>query len=384
MNVHFSMGNGPASHPAWSADGRTIAAAGINVSSERVRNPGDVVEVDADSGAERASRRIEGMVWGLAYLPSGDLIVSSDDPANPMLWQWSLHRRRGSPAALTRSLNGFQGVQLTLDRASGVATQTTRQSAIEVVEIAGGASRPVVVESGEQPGFATTDTRGNLYYTARVPAGWATFRHEPGAGSRLVSADMWRAVPSPDGSFLIGRHIDQGLMRINPDGSGATVILRDASSAPVAFTPDGAGFVYVSNRSGPQQPWLLPLSGGDARRLSDITIDNSRFWLSRDGRQVIFAARSGARICTFPDFGSCREAALVAGPLSADGKTVYAVDPSDPRNILAQPIDGSTPTPLTRFADKEIIDLRLSSDGMHIAVTRLTRLSDVVLIKGLK
>jgi Tol biopolymer transport system component len=384
MNVHFSMGNGPASHPAWSADGRTIAVAGINVSSERVRDPGDLVEVDADSGSERGSRRIQGLVWGVAYLPSGDLVVSSDDQANPMLWQWSLHRRRGSPAALTRSLNGFQGVQLTLDRASGVATQTTRQSAIEVVEIAGGTSRQVIAESGEQPGFATTDSRGHLYYTARVPAGWATFRHEPGVGSRLVAADLWRAVPSPDGRFLIGRHVEQGLIRINPDGSGATVILRDASTAPVAFTPDGASFVYVSNRSGPQQPWLLPLSGGDARRLSDVSIDTTRFWLSRDGRQVIFATRDGARICGFPDFDSCRATALVAGPLSADGKTVYAVDPNDPRNILAQPIDGSTPTPLTRFADKEILDLSLSSDGMHLAVTRLTRLSDVVLIKGLR
>ena len=115
-----------------------------------------------------------------------------------------------------------------------------------------------------------------------------------------------------------------------------------------------------------------------------MSIDNTRFWLSRDGRQVIFATRDGARICGFPDFDSCRAAALVAGPLSADGKTVYAIDPNDPRNILAQPIDGSTPTPLTRFADKEIADLSLSSDGMHLAVTRLSRLSDVVLIKGLR
>ena len=173
-------------------------------------------------------------------------------------------------------------------------------------------------------------------------------------------------------------------MRVNTDGSNAAVILDDASTVRNAFTADGAGFVYVSNRLGPQQPWLLPLSGGDARRLSESSVDNARLWLSRDGREVIFDTRAGTRICAFPAFDPCRAAAVVAGPLSADGKTVFAVDPKDPRNILAQPVDGSAPTPLTRFTDKEIADFSLSADGMQIAITRVSRVSDVVLIKGLK
>jgi Tol biopolymer transport system component len=384
MNVHFSLGNGPASHPAWSADGRTIAVAGINVSSERVRDPGDVIEIDADSGAERGARRVQGLIWGLAYLDSGDLVVSYDEEASPMQWQWWLHRRGGQVTALTRSLNGFQGVQLTLDRTSGVATQTTRQSSIFMGETAGGAFTEVVAESSALSAFAMPDTSGHLFYTARVPGGWATFRHEPGSGSTLVAPDVWRAIPSPDRRFLIGRHSERGLIRMNTDGSGAEVILPDASSAPVTFTPDGAGFVYVSNRSGPQQPWLLPLSGGEARRLSEMSIDNTRLWLSRDGREVIFGTHAGTRICAFPTFDPCRAADVVAGPLSADGKTVIAMDPNDPRNILAQPIDGSTPRPLTRFTDKEVFDLSLSPDGRHLAITRVSRVSDVVLIKGLK
>jgi Tol biopolymer transport system component len=109
-------------------------------------------------------------------------------------------------------------------------------------------------------------------------------------------------------------------MRVNADGSSAAVILQDASTAPATFTPDGAGFVYVSNRSGPQQPWLLPLSGGDARRLSDMSMDNGRLWLSRDGREVIFGTRGGTRICAFPAFDPCRAADIPAGPLSADGR----------------------------------------------------------------
>jgi len=56
-NVGF--GNNPPSRPSWSADGRWIAVAGRNVSSERTHEPGELIEVDAASGAERAVRRVD-------------------------------------------------------------------------------------------------------------------------------------------------------------------------------------------------------------------------------------------------------------------------------------------------------------------------------------
>ena len=112
-------------------------------------------------------------------------------------------------------------------------------------EIAGGAFTEVVPESAALSSFAMIDTRGQLFYTARVPGGWATFRRERGGSSTLIATDLWRAVPSPDGRFLIGRHSERGLMRVSADGSGAALLLQDASTAPAAFTPDGEGFVYV-------------------------------------------------------------------------------------------------------------------------------------------
>jgi hypothetical protein len=104
----------------------------------------------------------------------------------------------------------------------------------------------------------------------------------------------------------------------------------------------------------------------------------------RDGREVIFATLGGTRICAYPAFEPRRAANIIAGPLSADGKTVFAIDPNDPRNILAQPLDGSAPAALTRFTDKEIMDLSLSPDGKQMAITRVALVSDVVLIKGLR
>jgi Tol biopolymer transport system component len=163
------------------------------------------------------------------------------------------------------------------------------------------------------------------------------------------------------------------------------MLLRgDTFAFPAAITPDGAGLVYVSNASGPQQPWLLPLAGGEPRRLAETNIPAPFMRLSRDGQQTIFPSPAGTQLCRFPTFDQCRTLPVRSGPLSADGRTVFAIDPKDPRNIIAQPIDGGHPTPLTSFTDMTIEDFSLSPDGTRIAITRAARESDVVLIRGLK
>ena len=63
---------------------------------------------------------------------------------------------------------------------------------------------------------------------------------------------------------------------------------------------------------------------------------------------------------------------------------MFAINPNDPRNLIAQPIDGGPPTPLTAFTDMAIEDFSLSPDGTRIAITRVSRESDVVLVKGLQ
>jgi hypothetical protein len=383
-NVQFNRGSGPPARPSWSTDGRWVAAVGINTSPGRVLNPGEIIEVDTESGAERSLRIVDGHISELAYLDAENLMGSFIDSALTRPEQWQLFSRTGPAVTLTRSLNDVQGIQLTADRNAGVAIQRTSRSSI-AVGVIGGPYVEVVAESGAQPASATLDVRGHLFYTARVPSGWATFRTDGTAGSAaLVAADLTAAVPSPDATFVIGSRPSIGLVRANADGSGTAVILEDALVFPRAFTPDGTGLVYISNKSGQQQPWMLSIADGGTRRLSDVTVGALRLWLSGDGRQVIFTTVGGAQVCAFPAFDPCQAVKVIAGPLSADGKTVFAVDPSDPRNIVAQPIDGGAPTPVTRFTDKEIGDFSLSPDRSRIAIMRTTRVSDVVLVKGLK
>ena len=106
--------------------------------------------------------------------------------------------------------------------------------------------------------------------------------------------------------------------------------------------------------------------------------------VSPDGRFTIFPMPGGTQLCRFPSFDQCRTVSVRSGPFSADGRTVFAINPNDPRNIIAQPIDGGPSTPLTTFTDMTIEDFSVSPDGTRIAITRVMRESDVVLIKGLK
>src|SRR5262245_21441032 len=94
---------------------------------------------------------------------------------------------------------------------------------IELGAVDGGTFSEVVAEGGGggMPGdFAALDARGHLFYTGRVPGGAATFRTEAAkGGSAPVARDLVMAIPSPDGAFVIGSHMERGLMRVNSDGS---------------------------------------------------------------------------------------------------------------------------------------------------------------------
>ena len=309
-------------------------------------------------------------------------------PSSSASTQWWLYRRSGDPVQLTRDLNDISDVQLTADRTAGVATRTTVRSSIATGAIAGGSFGSfvnAVPESSAVPSGAQLDGLGNLYYSARVPGSWAAFRSEGAKSAGVILAPkVSKLAPSADGRFPIGSTSDGNLIKVNTDGGNPVVLLADASASPLEVLKDGSGLIYVSNRKGHQQPWLSPLTGGEPRRVSDTYVAGSQFWLTQDGSHVIFKGGTDTQFCSFPAFTDCRALEVFPGPLSADGRTVYAIDPTDPRNLIAQPIDGGKPTPVTRFTDRTIADFSLSPDRTKVAITRMKRESDVVMIKGIR
>jgi dipeptidyl aminopeptidase/acylaminoacyl peptidase len=59
------------------------------------------------------------------------------------------------------------------------------------------------------------------------------------------------------------------------------------------FSPDGERLLFLSNRSGRVQPWVLPLGGGEPTQLAELEGDVGAAEWSPDGRRVLLLAPSG-------------------------------------------------------------------------------------------
>ena len=106
---------------------------------------------------------------------------------------------------------------------------------------------------------------------------------------------------APDGSSIVyvRRTIESGKYRKSlwrttfRGGRPERLTGPDANAARPRFSPDGSALLFLSDRSGRSQPWVLPLSGGEPHLLTDAPADVGAADWSPDGRRVAMLARSG-------------------------------------------------------------------------------------------
>lgn len=129
---------------------------------------------------------------------------------------------------------------------------------------------------------------------------------ETAARKRLSAADLWAIprvgtpVPAPDGSFFVvgvttyaadGDEAKERLYLVPTAGERIPRPLTapDASSSQPAVSPDGKRLAFVRKPAagGPPQLHVMPLDGGEARRLTDLPLGASDpRWLP-DGRALV-------------------------------------------------------------------------------------------------
>lgn len=68
-----------------------------------------------------------------------------------------------------------------------------------------------------------------------------------------------------------------------------------ASDTRPRFSPDGRSLVFISDRTGKPQAWVMPLAGGEPRQLTDLTGGVGAADWSPDGRRVLLVAASGVK-----------------------------------------------------------------------------------------
>lgn len=127
------------------------------------------------------------------------------------------------------------------------------------------------------------------------------------AGSRFRPEDVLKQTQiqdlaiAPDGSCVMysrrviqdGRYVSN-LWRVAWSGGEARQLTHaKANDTKPGFSPDGRTLLFLSDRGGRAQPWLLPLDGGEARLAADVPKATTAAWWSPDGRQLLLVASSG-------------------------------------------------------------------------------------------
>jgi dipeptidyl aminopeptidase/acylaminoacyl peptidase len=159
----------------------------------------------------------------------------------------------------------------------------------------------------------------------------------------------------------------------------------DASSTDPEWSPSGDAIYFLSSRSGSSQVWRLPLSGGEASRVTDLPVDVDNFRISPKGDRIALSAgvfRDCADLaCTktrldeqgkpgktsgkvydrlfvrhWDTWADGRNSVLYTAPIDASGR-VSATPVS-----LSGTLDGDVPS--KPFGDHE--DYRFSPDGKTV------------------
>ncbi|MEX0602324.1 MAG: S9 family peptidase [Bacteroidota bacterium] len=105
---------------------------------------------------------------------------------------------------------------------------------------------------------------------------------------------------SPDGAtvaFVVTYHnktentVNSNIYLVSVNG-GAIRQLTTAprSNASPRWMPDGKGIAFISTRDGESQIWSIPVTGGEARKVSTLSTGAGGLVVSRDGRWLAFAS----------------------------------------------------------------------------------------------
>ncbi|MDQ3256099.1 MAG: hypothetical protein M3R15_19745, partial [Acidobacteriota bacterium] len=401
------------SSPAWSPDGKTIACA-VEASDAGGRFM-SVIEISVEDGAEKL---IGSQRWAsigqLAWLADGSglVLIASDQPSTRGQ-VWHLSVTDGVATKITNDLNEYRGVGLTADSRALVTVQTNAISSIWVASDKDGnpsraellgkfplnEARATQIASEVELSEISWTPDGQIIYRSHASGSPNIWMMRPdGSGQRQLTIDAHasHAVSvSPDGRYLVfvsDRTGTYHIWRADIDGGNLKQLTSGDGELYPHCSPDGRWVVYQQGYGWVKPTlWRVPLEGGEAMQLTDTF--SIRPFVAPDGNFVAYyymeeqawrigvsSLNGGRPVKSFALPPTVVERVIRWTP---DGQSVAYIDsPGGVENILAQPLDGSPPVPLTDFKADKIRAFDWSRDGRSLAIVRGTQTSDVVLFES--
>jgi eukaryotic-like serine/threonine-protein kinase len=408
--AHFSWAG-----PAWSPDGKRIAAAETPDGSFSHYEL-ETVDVNSGDPTPLGSRKWE-YPRQIAWLPDSSAIVvaAGADEATTNAQLWQVDYPGGDVRRITNDLNFYTGATVTSDGLTLATVQLTLNGAIWVTSMGGASSfsSPHQVTSGigRADGlggisWATPDnilfgyyTSGAMRFATTSPDGtnlhdipmsrtislWPSSCGDGqhfvfGGGNQSKGISIWRAdidggnlkqltsgnqdaLPncSPDGKFVVYSDGSDagGLMRIPIDGGAPTRVTKEMIQQPQVSPDEGsvAGF-YSPDPSKPPQIAIVDLQSGEIRNTYDVP------------NEIVWAGDGGHKL-----------------EWTKDGHSVlYQTRKDDIPCLWAQPVGpkGAPAMPTKRIAtfpqESHVWAFTVSPDGKQIAYSRGQNATDAVLL----
>jgi len=380
-------------NPAWSPDGKTIAAA-VHTPESGVH--AKLVAIAVDDGKQAPFGATGWEVRSLQWLPDGrSLLVSAYKYGASVSDQiWSVAYPGGESRRVTTDNNDYDFVSLSRDASLLAVTRHSRVANLWTVPLAA-KSRPRQLTfntSSESSvgGFDLADNASIVFSQAVENHTHVFAVGADGEGLRqLTSGDadenVFRALPG--GGFVGSTYAADRVAHIfRADGDGGNV-RRVTSLSGEWFqnlSADGKTVLFVRAES-QRDLWSVAVEGGEPRKIATNAYEVVGF--SPDGTKIAFATppeiegRSARTVLVIPSTGGEPVARLTLPADSnhykwmPDGSALAYFAGGSVSNLFRQPLGGEAAQPITRFVEGQLWAQEWTRDGKTVLLNR--RVGDV-------
>src|SRR5271156_2419261 len=386
--------------PAWSPDGKLIAAAELNADQASLSS---LDLFDASTGEKQIFKKSDMVLQSPVWLPdqSGILVVASGRESNFNRDQIGIFSYpQGVYRPITNDTNDYPGISLSADGKTIATVQSQYFGTLQAAPYeAAGAGKPVTISTrpptnwfGWTPdGKILAEQENGIFQMNADGSNRAPLLHDDFPSFGPISCDHGRYVMFASASRGGGNSIN--IWRADSTGGNLKQITTGTDDEPAMCSPDGKWLVYAGFDAGKFLAKKVSVDGGPSTNLSEALLTCGCVNISPDGKNIAFQTQpttGGAIIIKILDFETLQPVKVIERDPRAGGEIRYTAGGKTNRfpirenglyALWGSPVDGSPGHRVTEFESDRIEDFHWSADNKSLGLLRIHFDSDVVLLR---